>query len=473
MLLKFTGQIFMEMRLSDICSAVNGKILSGSVDSLLRSVSTDSRKDMHGSLFVALKGENFDGHDFIEHAFDKGAEACLVEKTSSVKNAVIERFKTKTIIEVESTLEALGDLACWWRKKFAIKIAAITGSNGKTTTKEMVWNILKQISSCLKNKGNQNNLIGVPLSLFELSTQHEKAVLELGTNQKGEIRRLSEICSPDVGLITNIAPSHLEGLKSLNNIMEEKGCLFESLPSDGTAVINADDEMVLKAAHKSKADKLFFGFEKGDIKASNIREDNRGKTLFTLQILDKSRTIVLPVPGRHSVGNALAASAVSYSLGADIETIGKGLECFVSVPGRMEIIDINGIKVINDSYNANPASMEASLKTLSSLHTDGKRVAVLGDMLELGKDSELFHHQLGQMVAALGINTFFFAGKYSAYVKTGALSGGIFEENILASEDLPALSNMLKEKILPGDTVLLKGSRKMGIERVIDILKKQ
>lgn len=460
----------MRMTLSQICSAVNGRLLSGAGDTAVASVSTDSRAMVPDGLFVPLTGENFNGHDFIEEAFRKGAGACLMEKNACENPSYEKRFRNRPVILVDSTLKALGDMAHWRRKQFDVKLAAVTGSNGKTTTKEMVWSIVRRVSNCLKNQGNQNNLIGLPLSLFQLTKQHTTAVVELGTNQKGEIRRLAQICSPEIGLITNIGPSHLEGLKSLNDIMEEKGALFEALPPQGTAAVNADDALVVKASKRTRADKLFFGFEKADIRATEIVADNRGNISFDLHVYDKSKTVVLQMPGSHSAANALAAAAVASLLGADIEAIAAGLESFHPVSGRMEVITLHGVRVINDSYNANPASMYAALKTLATLQTPGKRVAVLGDMLELGKDAALFHRQLGEQAAELGIDLLFFSGQYARTVRAGARSGGMSEEALWVAADLNDLSEMLKERIVPGDTVLVKGSRGMRMERALEMV---
>jgi UDP-N-acetylmuramoyl-tripeptide--D-alanyl-D-alanine ligase len=460
----------MELKISEILKATKGNLLTGSHEGTVVDLSIDSRKTTACNLFVPLQGEHCDGHIFIETAFRQGANASLVKKGSPVVQKLMGASLGKPLIEVDDPLTALGDIAHFWRNKFSVKIVAITGSNGKTTTKEMTWNIISEKISSIKNPGNWNNLIGLPLSLFQLNRGHKVAVLEMGMNEKGEIDRLAEICQPQTGLITNIGPCHLEKLPSINDVMNAKAELFEHLGHSDTAIINNDDPRVVSLAERTSAKTISFGMENSDIHASNVRGCNCFGTEFDLCVREEKTTVKLQLLGKQFLSNALAAAAIAHSLGINIEDIKSGLESFETVPGRMETIKVGSARIINDTYNANPVSMQASLSALSSLAFGKQKIAVLGDMLELGSESIKFHMELGKNAAHSNLDRLFLAGEFSSSVKEGAVSAGMDSRKITVCGDLTELASILNRTIGKGDSILIKGSRKLKLEKVIDLL---
>lgn len=438
---------------------------------MITQVSIDSRNAAAGTLFIPLPGMHADGHAFIEDAFNNSAGAALVQKGHGVIAKLCGRHADRALIEVVDPLRALGDIACCWRSRFAARVIAITGSNGKTSTKEMLWNILSRHMPCIKNPGNFNNLIGLPLSLLPLDGSQQAAILEMGMSERGEISRLAEISRPQIGLITNVGPAHLAQLKNLEEIAEAKGELFSYLSGESTAVVNRDDARVVARAKTTRAHIISYGLDGGDVHASNLRCCAGSGTAFDLHIMGESTTVQLRIPGRHFVSNALAAAATAHSLGMSMEQIKAGLEAYTGVPGRMELVRLGGITILNDAYNANPVSMTAALTALSMLTPGNHRIAVLGDMLELGEQSRHYHKELGKTVAGLPIDYLFYTGEFSSDVREGALAAGMPGAHLFLSDTLEALTDILQEKLCAGDALLLKGSRKMNMERVIDLLK--
>jgi UDP-N-acetylmuramoyl-tripeptide--D-alanyl-D-alanine ligase len=352
--------------------------------------------------------------------------------------------------------------------KHHIPIVGITGSNGKTTTKEMIGSILGIPFKVLKTEGNFNNLIGLPLTLLRLSGKDEIAVLEMGTNARYEIRRLSEISVPDVAVITNIGQAHLQGLLSVEEVREEKGDLFKILKEDSFAIINHDDPMVLRLAAECKCRKIGFSMSKdADLMASDLSISDSGKVSFRLAVEDKDTIINLPLYGFFNVYNALAAAGVAQSLGVGLEIIKEGLERVKPLPGRMEIMELDGYTIINDTYNANPNSMAQALKTLAEFKRTGRTIAVLGDMLELGEFTESAHIQIGNMVSELGIDYLFTLGKDSVNIALAASEGGMNEKNIYVENEHQDITAKLRTIITKGDCVLVKGSRSMKMELIV------
>lgn len=460
----------MELKISEILEAVNGSLLTGDREMVALDVSIDSRKTMAGNLFIPLQGTQSDGHMFIKEAFKHGARAALIRQGNPIVAELTKTHPHKIMIEVDDPLKSLGDIAHYWRGKFNTKIVAITGSNGKTTTKEMAWHIIADTICSIKNPGNWNNLIGLPLSLFQLNGSRQAAILEMGMSEIGEIRRLCEISGPQTGLITNIGPAHLEQLNSLDEIRSAKGELLQYLGRSDIAILNNDDFRVASLAESTLADVVSFGVAAGDIHTSNIRNYNCFGTAFELHVMGASAGVQLKLIGKQFISNVLAAASIAHTLGIDIEGIKKGLETFPGLQGRMEAIDLGGIRIINDAYNANPVSMQAALNLLSSITGANRKIAVLGDMLELGKQSELFHRQLGETVAQLDIDCLFLTGDFAGFVQEGAVSAGMDGNNIILSKDLKNLAAELKEKMSKGDSILLKGSRRMGMEKVVEFL---
>jgi UDP-N-acetylmuramoyl-tripeptide--D-alanyl-D-alanine ligase len=375
-------------------------------------------------------------------------------------------------VSVMDTLTALGDLARFWRARFAIPVVAITGSSGKTTTKEMAAAILGREKQLLKNEGNLNNLVGLPLTLFQMNKNHEAAILEMGTNRRGEIARLTEIARPTVGVITNVGPAHLEGLKSLETIREEKGDLFGVMDGRGTAIINLDDEALAPWEMKWKGEKITFAIQAdADVTASRIAHEGEKGTIFTLLMEGVSREILLPVPGFHNVSNALAAAAAARAAGSSFDSICQGLMAFKPVGGRMEVWRLkNGGYLIDDTYNANPASMAVALKTLQGLKGECKSTVILGDMLELGNEAEKYHEEIGRAVADTGVSKAYLRGDFANALAKGAMKRGMKSDQVIVDLNTEETAAQLKACMKAGDWVLVKGSRKMKMEEIVQAI---
>jgi UDP-N-acetylmuramoyl-tripeptide--D-alanyl-D-alanine ligase len=347
-------------------------------------------------------------------------------------------------------------------------LLAITGSSGKTTTKEMISSILGLNRKVLKSRGNFNNLVGLPLTLLEMNGAHEAVILEMGTNRRGEIGRLTEIAVPDVGVITNIGPAHLEGFGSLEAVREEKGDLFRVMGNRGIAVMNCDDEHIGLLSRRWNGERITFGFHReAFVRAEGIVQRGREGTGFALKVGDLREEIFLSTVGEHNVRNALAAAAAAWAVGTEVGTIGRGLEAFEPISGRMVIHGLqNGAFLLDDSYNANPASVAEALKTLRDLKGKRRAIAVLGDMLELGERAEELHRGIGKTVADTGVDVLFLKGAYSREVASGALEQGLGEGQIFFSGEPGDIAAYLKSNLRAGDWVLIKGSRRMKMEEV-------
>jgi UDP-N-acetylmuramoyl-tripeptide--D-alanyl-D-alanine ligase len=425
-------------------------------------VSTDSRSTAPGELFVALRGERFDGHSFVGAAFRRGARAALIEVLPGG-----DLPQGGSLVVVPDTLRALGALAGRYRRRFTIPVVAIAGSNGKTTTKEMAAAVLRAKFRVLSSEGNFNNEVGVPLTLFRLRDDHEIAVVELGTNHPGELARLCRITGPTHGLVTNIGREHLEFFETLAGVAREEGTLFRAIRARGTAIVNADDSEVMELA-KGARKRMTYGFERRArvTGRSRVIADN-GCVTFTLRPGPGRRgtTIRLAIPGEHNADNALAAAAVGVTFGVAAGDIKKALEGFNAIGKRMEVAEVAGITILNDTYNANPDSVRAALRTLASVHVAGKRIAVLADMKELGNHSALEHTRAGDEAARLGIDymlTFGEAAGRAAPERASMVTFRYDQKNMLAEE--------LVELVAPGDAVLIKGSRSMRMEDVVTFL---
>ncbi len=450
----------------EIRVATGGALIKGAAEQGFAALSTDTREPQAGKLFIPLVGPRFNGHDFLTAAVKKGATGLLIQEGQEGRLRDIP--EDVAVILVPDTLVALGAIAHFWRKKFALPVAAITGSAGKTTTKEMTAQIMGGLKITLKTEGNYNNLVGLPLTILRLREEHEVAILEMGTNVPGEIGRLSRIACPDVGLITNIGPVHLEGLKSLEIIKEEKGDLFRHLSLGGLAVINEDDEAVRQLAGEWPGDRVTYGLTgKHDVTAQEVMSGPGGLS-FTLVIRGRRSKVVMATMAAHNVRNALAAAATAWALGAGQEAIGRGLAAFRPVPGRMEILRLgNGAWLINDAYNANPLSVREALDTLCKVKGRHKSVAILGDMLELGSQSEAWHERIGEAAAATGVDSLFLKGAYAPATAAGAQKGGLPASRIHFPFRPEGIGEDLSVLLQAGDWVLVKGSRAMKMEEVI------
>jgi UDP-N-acetylmuramoyl-tripeptide--D-alanyl-D-alanine ligase len=455
----------LSISLNELLKVTGGKLWNDARgnQTITRGVSIDSRTIKKGNLFVAIPGERYDGHHFVSEATSKGASLVIIskEKTHQMKP---KELKQIPVVVVEDTKEALREIAFWHRNKFEVSTVAVTGTNGKTTTKEMTAEVLSSQFKVLKSIKSYNNPIGVPLTLFELDKDTQVLVLELGMSSPGEIGILTKIAKPDIGVITNIGPAHLESMQSLEKIAQAKFELLDHMPSSHTAVLNADDEFLAKRIKDLKEKTISFSIKnKADFKANELNIRDEGYMDFKV---NGKLNINLKLLGEHNVYNALAAFAVGSLLGVDELKIKESLERYTPSELRMEMVQIGNIKVINDSYNANPVSMEKALKTLMHMKSRGRKIAVLGDMLELGEKAFDYHFELGKSVAESGIDLLLTVGKLSFAIGRGAEEHGMSPEKIFAFDNNEEASFYLAENVKAGDLVLIKGSRKMKLEEV-------
>jgi UDP-N-acetylmuramoyl-tripeptide--D-alanyl-D-alanine ligase len=453
---------------SEILEATNGDLLCGEMAHAFADVSIDSRQISGDDLFVAIIGNTHDGHRFVSDVIKSGISGVMINRSRADRQP-LDKWKQQGLVcvAVDDTIKSLGDLAAFHRRRSNIQVIAITGSNGKTTTKDMTAAVVARRFTTLSTHGNFNNEIGLPLTLFKLEPKHQWAVLELGTNGPGEIKRLAEICQPDIGVITNIGPAHLEGLGSLEGVMKEKGELLKKIRPNGKAVLNADDPSVVQLRENTANDVLYFGLsEDALIRALSIQEKKDGVS-FDLRLPPVTVSVDLKVPGDFMVSNALAASAVGSLLGLSAKEIKAGLEDFKSSRGRMNVINTKkGVHIIDDSYNANPVSMEAAMITLKSMKGDKRGILVAGDMFELGDHAEAMHQKIGSAAARSKINKLYVTGKYAATVAKGAQDEAMDPRDIFAGTKETIFKDMI-QRLQSGDWVLVKGSRGMGMEKIV------
>jgi len=461
------------MTAGKILSPIKGELLRGSRDRSFSGISTDSRTVGEGQLFWALRGETFDGHDFVKEAIKKGAVAVVVNKD---RTADLPANTRASIIGVPDTLKALGDLARRWRRRFDARVTAITGSGGKTTTKEMTHAILSLEGLTLKNEGNFNNLIGLPLSLFLLDESHRYAVLEMGMNRPGEIGRLTEIADPDIGLITNVGRAHLEGVGSVEGVARAKVELLDKMAPRALAILNGDDRILMHAAAAFRKKPVTFGQGlQNTARAEKIRNLGLRGFSFDVHWKGKSFSVRLRVPGFHNVHNALAAAAIALSLGISKDRIQEGLSRFEGVKGRFKVTPLaNGSLLIDDTYNSNPSSLRLSLESLKALAPKDRKVIVgLGEMLELGEETEAGHVEAGEMVAEAGADWLVALGDHAPEMIRGALDKGFPRERTIRVKDHKEMGARILKVMKPGDLVFLKASRRIGLERVADRLREK
>ncbi|BCS52291.1 UDP-N-acetylmuramoyl-tripeptide--D-alanyl-D-alanine ligase [Geobacter sp. SVR] len=444
-------------------AAATGGVIHGNREREVAAVSTDSRSVQPGALFVPLKGERFDGHDFLPEVFGRGVTVTLAESGHSLARSGEEG---RTIIAVPDTLKALGDLAAAFRRRFALTVIGVTGSNGKTTTKEMLAAILEQTGSGLKTQGNLNNLIGLPQMLFRLETGHRWAVLEMGMSEPGEIDRLAEIAGPQIGIVLNAFPAHLESMGSVENVARAKGELLLRLPHDGCAVVNGDDPLIAVQPSPAGVRRLVFG-SGSQVHATEIEPLGIVGQRFLLHIEQAVYPVVLHAFGGHAVSNALAAAAASLAAGVSPELIVSGLERFRPYDKRFRLEEVGGLVLIDDSYNANPASTEAALNTLAGLKGSRRAFVALGDMLELGGDEAELHRQAGIQAARVA-DRLYLLGDLTRHSAEGASSAGMPAADIVRAANHEEIIADIRLRAAEGDFILVKGSRGMRMERVAE-----
>jgi UDP-N-acetylmuramoyl-tripeptide--D-alanyl-D-alanine ligase len=454
---------------AEILQATGGDLVCGEPQHSFAGISIDSRQINPEDLFIAIKGDVHDGHRFCRDVIAEGICGLLIAD-DKVGDLPLAEWKKRGIVcvAVNDTIRALGAIAAFNRQRTNISVIAITGSNGKTTTREMTGTVMAQRFCTLTARKNLNNEIGLPLTLLELTPRHQWAVLELGMNSPGEIGRLADICQPDIGVITNIGPAHLEGVGSIEGVMQAKGELLEKIKPGGTAVLNADDNRVMELARNISAAVCRFGLsQEAEIRALSVKEKEIG-TSFDLSLPSERIFINLKYPGGFMVSNALAAAAIGDLVGLAAQAIKTGIETFRPVHGRLNILKTGqGVHLIDDSYNANPVSMDAAIQTLKKLRGKQRGVLVAGDMLELGRHSAVLHQKIGALAARSEIKRLYVTGNFAANVAAGAMEAGMKAEDIFSGSREEILEDLLN-RIAPADWVLVKGSRGMRMEKIVE-----
>lgn len=451
--------------LGEIVKAVGGKVLEQGA-SQFSDVVTDTRKLADGVLFVALKGERFNGETFAAEALTKGAAGVLV----SCEYEYVDKLGGTVIQAPADTLTAYQQIAAYHRSRFDIPMITITGSNGKTTTKDLTASVLGAKYKVLKTQANFNNEIGLPMTLLQLTGEHEAAVTEIGMRGLGQIAELAPVAAPTIGIVTNVGETHMELLGSQENIAKAKGELVEAIPSSGTVILNADNPytaaMDKKCAQGVKV--VTFGIDNdANVRGGNLKSEGK-ETSFDCTLPDGEQcSFVLPMVGRHNVYNALAAIAAGAVLGMTAQEIQQGLNQLEMSKMRFEYKQIGEYNVINDAYNASPMSMKAALETISEV-AKGRSIAVLGDMLELGADEVQLHQNVGKQVTMSGVAILIAFGKLGEEIASGAMMEGM--EAVYSVKTHQEAADLLHKLLQPGDTILLKASRGMKLEKILELL---
>jgi UDP-N-acetylmuramoyl-tripeptide--D-alanyl-D-alanine ligase len=461
---------------AELANATRGFLVQGRGEDGFVGVSTDSRTCQTGELFVPLRGERHDGHEYIPKALGRGVRGVLVEGRVLRHNGQLPHFPLDvTAVAVADTLEALGDLAQAWRRRFTLPVVSLTGSCGKTTAKEMIALILSRFFRVLKNELNLNNLIGLPQTLLQLDGTFEAAVVEMGMNRFGEIRRLTEISQPTVGVLLNVYPAHTEGVGCVEGVARAKGELISALSREATLVYNADDPRVSCQAATFAGRRLGFGFGPGaDLRAWGRQSRGLDGQVMQMSWQGSSWPLTLGVPGEHQAMNALAATAVALALGLPHQEAVAALADFTAIHRRSQVQDLpSGVHLLNDCYNANPGSMATALCTLAELKGAGRAVAALGDMLELGAGSLEAHRELGRQAAQSGLELLVIYGNHREEVAAGAQEAGLPAPQLFPVATKEEGARLLEDFLQPGDWLLVKGSRSMHMEGIIDLLTKE
>ena len=461
----------MAMTWDEVLAATDAEVHSGKLrgNDTIPHITTDTRKIAAGDLFIALRGENFDGVDFAADALHKGAAAVLVNAPLSASVQKDLKKEKGTVLTVPDTLKAYQEIAHAWRMKFDIPVVAITGSNGKTTTKDLTAAVLSGRGTVCRTAANYNNEVGLPLTLLGITEDDTAAVVEIGMRGLGQIAALAPVAAPNIGIVTNVCEVHMELLGSIENIAKAKAELVEAIPAGGTVLLNADDERV--AAMRSMAADgvrvLTYGIgADADIRAEALRLA-AGGSQFMVTWGNERHDYSIPLAGRHNVSNALAALAAGFVLGCTPQEMQAGLRTLTPTKMRYEVHEIGARRFINDAYNASPSSMCAAIETTASLY-HGRRIAVLGDMLELGAAAEEAHREIGKRVAELGFAALVTYGEQARWMHKAAEAAGC--SVCYHAESHEAAAKYLREMLVDGDTVLFKGSRGMKMEQIIALL---
>jgi UDP-N-acetylmuramoyl-tripeptide--D-alanyl-D-alanine ligase len=450
----------------ELANLVEGQIITGEPDCLIKSISTDSRAIKKGDFFIPLKGENFDGHRFIKEALAKGASGALFEKGKFIASGQISAL----LIEVDNTLKALQKLASGQRLLLGAKVVAVTGSTGKTTTKDMLLACLSKHFSVTSAPKNFNNEIGVPLTLLKADQNTEVIISELAMRGLGQIKELAEIVKPDIGVVTNVGEAHLEFVGSLQAVASAKAELLQEIPESGLVVLNADDKWTDFLRQNCVAPVVTVGLNRADITASQISFDKFGRAAFTITSKAGTVRVKLPVLGKHNIYAALIAAAVSLQLGVKLEGIKQGLENVCLTKGRLDLlIGKTGRIILNGSYNANPMSVRASIETLKMIKEAQRHVAILGDMLELGVNEERYHKEIGRFVAEKGVDYLITVGDLGQLIAEAAASFGM-NGRVRHCQSLKEAQAVIAKLVQSNDAVLIKASRAMHFESLVEAL---
>jgi UDP-N-acetylmuramoyl-tripeptide--D-alanyl-D-alanine ligase len=452
--------------IKDLLKATQGELAAQGSLRRFSSVSIDTRTMMPGAVYIAIVGKKFDGHDFVGEAIVKGAKAVLYADPGKVTTFA----RGVAYIKVGDTTQALGAVARFHRRRFDIPIIAVTGSSGKTTTKEMIAWVLCAKYNVHKNKGTFNNLIGVPLTLLEIHSQHDVCVIEMGTNRVGEIRQLAQIAEPNIGVITNIGPAHLEFLGSLKGVYKEKIELIKQLVAPGIAILNKGDIYLGKLSRIRSRPLFFFGLnQECDFKATEITYKRQSITF----LFNGVHEVEVRHCALHNVSNALSAIGCALLFGLDINTIREKMQTFDSPDMRLKEIQLKKCVVFDDSYNSNPQSLKQAIDVLCRQAAGGRRILVMGDMLELGKKSEDFHAYFGSYVSKKSVDLLITMGTFSKAAAESAKKSGMSAACVFHFEDIPSVLEFLHANIKEGDIFLIKGSRSMQMEKIVAVLKEK
>jgi UDP-N-acetylmuramoyl-tripeptide--D-alanyl-D-alanine ligase len=450
---------------AELAAATHGRII-GEGSLMIGGISTDSRSAGSGELFVPLKGERFDGHDYLAQVASAGVGVCLAEERWLKHHALPAGL---VCVAVKDSLRALGNLAAAYRQRFKPLMIGVTGSNGKTTTKEMLASILQLTGPGLATEGNLNNLIGLPRMIFRLQPEHGWAVLEMGMSEPGEIGRLAEIAHPKVGIVLNAFPAHLQSMGSVEAVARAKGELLFKISDNGLAVVNGDDPRVVSLPQNPSARRISFGIRRGEVRAEAIRSHGVDGQSFTLVSPKGEAEVRLRACGSHNVYNALAAAAALLDE-LPLATIVEGLARFTPYQGRFRIEQVGPLTLIDDSYNANPASTAAALATLGEIKGTARAFVALGDMLELGGDEASLHRLTGVQAAQVA-DRLYLIGTLTAHTAEGAREAGMAADQVCSGLAHADVANDIVERARPGDLVLVKGSRGMRMEKIAELIR--
>lgn len=455
-----------------LAMVTDGTVIAGNEQAIANDVRVDSRAIAPGCAFVALPGERADGHDFLAHALDRGARVLIVTRALGELDpgVAVALGSDAAVVRVGDGVLALQAMASWHRRRLHATVVGVTGSTGKTTTKDFLTSALSRGMRVVATEGNKNNDIGLPLTIMRAGGDTDVLVVEMGMRGLGQIARLAEVAAPDMGLVTNVGTSHIELLGTQDAVASAKGELVRAVSSGGAVFLNGDDAYSDSLALDSKAPVTLYGLsERCAVRAVDVEVDETSRARFKL-VTEQGETFVhLPLPGRHNVYNALAAAAVALRLAVPLDDVTAGIECTAVTGMRMQTLTTpDDLTIVNDAYNANPTSMRAAVETLSEMRVPGRRIAVLGDMAELGSLSELAHFQIGEVIGGLPLDELVVVGERAARIADGAKARGFDRGHIVRCGSADQAIAHLSATVEAGDAVLVKASRVMGLERVVE-----